>query len=192
MKLLIRIAVFGSLISATSACFKPDYSEKYISLKEDEFKQYQEETKERPSPAARTKSVMRGTSVYITYSQPGVKDRTVWGDLVKYDEIWRTGANEATVLSTTGDLLVQGDTLRAGNYALYTIPRPNKWTVILNSRYNVWGAYDYDITQDVLRFDIKPYELEEQNERMLFDIDEIGTVEFKWDKLGFKFYVMPI
>lgn len=173
-------------------CFSPEYSQNYVSASEEEFAQYKKEAGERPSPPNRTSSTMRNTKVYITYSQPAVQERVIWGELVPYDKIWRTGANEATVFSVTGDVLVNGDTVRAGNYALYTIPSEKNWTVILNTKYDVWGAYDYEIEKDVLRFDVYPTPLDEPQERMAFEIDDMGTVQFAWEKLGFKFYVMPI
>lgn len=189
--MISRTAVLVLSVTMTG-CFAPEYSENYISVDEAEFQQYKEEASERPSPPNRTTATFGDTKIYITFCQPAVKERTIWGDLVPYNEIWRTGANEATVFSATGDVLVNGDTVRAGNYALYTIPGEEKWTVILNTKYDVWGAYDYERKKDVLRFEVTPKNLSEVVERMNFTIDEVGTVDFAWDKLGFQFYVMPI
>ncbi|WP_109830356.1 DUF2911 domain-containing protein [Reichenbachiella versicolor] len=191
-KIGLKRVMFLLVSMSLSGCFSPSYSDKYVSSDPSEFKQYQQETKDRPSPAARENLKFGKSKVYLTYSQPGVKGRTIWGDLVKYDEIWRTGANEATVLSSDTDLLVQGDTLKAGNYALYTIPGRLKWTVILNKKYDVWGAYDYDITKDALRFEVYSYRLDKTEERMKFFIDDTGEVKFAWENIGFKFYIMPI
>ncbi|MFY0627307.1 MAG: DUF2911 domain-containing protein [Reichenbachiella sp.] len=188
---MTKITIILSALTFTG-CFSPEYSQNYVSVDEAKFEQYKEEAGERPSPPNRTSVTMGETKVYITYSQPSVKGRTIWGDLVKYNEIWRTGANEATVFSTTGDVLVNGDTVRAGNYALYTIPSEEKWTVILNTKYDVWGAYDYEVEKDILRFDAYPLLLDDLQEKMTFEIDDLGTVDFSWDNLGFKFYVMPI
>lgn len=177
---------------ALSGCYRPEYPSKFISSDLAEFEAYQKKCASRPSPPARTISSFGDTEVFITYSQPAVKDRTIWGDLVPYKEIWRTGANEATVLSATNDILINGDTLSAGNYALYTIPTENKWTVILNTKYEVWGAYDYDRKLDVLRFEVEPTLVDESKERMTFEIDASGTVQFAWEKLRFDFLVMPL
>lgn len=177
---------------ALSGCYRPEYPSKFISSDLKEFEAYQKKCASRPSPPARAITTMGDTDVFITYSQPGVKERTIWGDLVPYNKIWRTGANEATVLSATGDILVNGDTVLAGNYALYTIPTKDKWTVILNTKYEVWGAYDYDESLDVLRFEVEPSVDNEKIERMSFKIDDTGVVEFTWDKLKFDFLIMPL
>lgn len=186
-KLILLLTPF-----ALSGCYRPEYPSKFISSDLEEFESYQKKCASRPSPPARTLTSFGDTNVFITYSQPGVKGRVIWGDLVPFDKIWRTGANEATVLSSTGDILVNGDTLLAGNYALYTIPTKDKWTVILNTKYEVWGAYDYDASLDVLRFEVEPGLVDEVKERMTFDIDASGTVQFAWDKLRFDFLVMPL
>lgn len=177
---------------AFSGCYRPEYPSKFISSDLKEFESYQKKCASRPSPPARAITTMGDTDVFITYSQPGVKGRTIWGDLVPYDKIWRTGANEATVLSATGDILVNGDTLLAGNYALYTIPSKDKWTVVLNTKYEVWGAYDYDKSLDVLRFEVEPDRNNEKSERMTFSIDNTGVVQFAWDKLKFDFLIHPL
>ncbi len=177
---------------ALSGCYRPEYPSKFISSDLKEFESYQKKCASRPSPPARAITSLGDTDVFITYSQPAVKGRTIWGDLVPYERIWRTGANEATVLSATGDILVNGDTLLAGNYALYTIPSKDKWTVILNTKYEVWGAYDYDQSLDVLRFEVEPTTNNEVSERMTFSVDDAGMIEFAWDKLKFDFLVMPL
>lgn len=186
-KLVLFITPF-----ALSGCYRPEYPSKFISSDLKEFESYKMKCASRPSPPARAITTMGDTDVFITYSQPAVKGRTIWGDLVPNDRIWRTGANEATVLSATGDILVNGDTLLAGNYALYTIPTSDKWTVILNTKYEVWGAYDYDQSLDVLRFEVEPSRDNEISERMTFNIDETGVVVFRWDRLKFDFLVMPL
>ncbi len=188
--------ILGGVVVMTmcglSSCFTPEYSQNYISPNEEDFARYKKEASNRPSPPNRTSTMLEGTKVFITYSQPGVKDRDIWGDLVDYDEIWRTGANEATVFSTLGDVLVNGDTVKAGNYALYTIPTEDNWTIILNTKYDVWGAYDYEIEKDVLRFQVTPSKLPKQVERMAFNIDKSGVVRFAWENLGFSFEVKPL
>ena len=183
--------VLMSLVSL-SGCFAPEYSHNYISPDEKEFEQYKNEASKRPSPPNRSSAMLGDTKVFITYCQPGVKERTIWGDLVDYDEIWRTGANEATVFSTLGDVMVNGQKVMAGNYALYTIPSEDKWTVILNTKYDVWGAYDYEIEKDVLRFEVVPTTLTDMVELMTFNINDSGQVDFAWEKLGFSFEVKPI
>ncbi|SDK61856.1 Protein of unknown function [Catalinimonas alkaloidigena] len=90
----------------------------------------------------------------IHYGQPYRKDRAIFGALVPYHQVWRTGANEATELTTTSDLLIGNKELKAGTYSVYTIPQPNRWTIILNSDLGAWGAYEYTPKKDVLRFEV--------------------------------------
>ena len=111
-------------------------------------------------------STMLGDSVYVkvVYGSPRKNDRQIFGDLVPYGEVWRTGANEATELTTTADLEINGETLPAGTYSVFTIPGEETWTVIFNSGLGQWGAYNYDESKDVLRVEApassteKPYE----------------------------------
>lgn len=177
---------------ALSGCYRPEYPSKFISSDMREFESYQKKCASRPSPPARSITTIDKTDIFVTYSQPAVKERKIWGGLVPYNKVWRTGANEATVLSATGDVLVNGDTLLAGNYALYTIPTEEKWTVILNTKYEVWGAYDYDQSLDVLRFDVVPTTVPDVSERLSFEVDETGVVNFAWDQLRFDFKVQPL
>ncbi|UXX78482.1 DUF2911 domain-containing protein [Reichenbachiella carrageenanivorans] len=177
---------------ALSGCYRPEYPSKFISSDLREFESYQKKCASRPSPPARSLTTIDRTDIFVTYSQPAVKERKIWGGLVPYHKVWRTGANEATVLSATGDILVNGDTLLAGNYALYTIPAEDKWTVILNTKYEVWGAYDYDQSLDVLRFDVVPTIVPDISERLTFEVDETGIVYFAWDRLRFDFKVQPL
>lgn len=108
----------------------------------------------RKSPTAIANIVHQPTDTYIkvVYGQPYKRGRDIFGGLVEFNEIWRTGANEATELLTTNDILFAGKKLDAGIYALFTIPRKDEpWTIILNSKLGQWGAFRYDSEYDVLR-----------------------------------------
>lgn len=87
----------------------------------------------------------------IIYSRPMKKDRKIFGKLVPFGEVWRTGANEATEITLYNDMQVGGQTIHEGTYTLYTIPEKNEWTIILNKDTKVWGAYTYDKSQDAVR-----------------------------------------
>lgn len=87
----------------------------------------------------------------VIYSRPHKRDREVFGKLVPYGEVWRTGANEATELTLYQDMKIAGADVKAGTYTLYTIPEKNEWTVILNRRVHTWGAYEYSDKMDVVR-----------------------------------------
>ncbi len=87
----------------------------------------------------------------VIYSRPQKKDRDVFGSIVPYEKVWRTGANEAAEITFYEDVTFGGKAVGAGTYALFTIPGEKEWTVILNSELHQWGAYGYDASKDVLR-----------------------------------------
>src|SRR5687767_13004731 len=94
----------------------------------------------RPSPKASVMQNVGLTEITIQYSRPGVKGRAIWGSLVPYDKVWRTGANEATTIEFSEDVAINGQKLKKGLYSLHTIPNPNEWTVIFNSVAEQWGS----------------------------------------------------
>lgn len=190
MKSLIIQVISVLALAIVSGCSHHEYAKNYISPNPTDFDQYKREASKRPSPPARTTQNVDGANVFITYCQPSVKGREIWGELVKYDKIWRTGANEATVLTFEKEMSINNETVKPGNYALYTIPGKDKWTVILNTKYDVWGAYDYDSKLDAVRFDVTPVKSEIFEERMIFDLDDKGIVTFSWEYLSFQFAVV--
>lgn len=105
-----------------------------------------------PSPKASVMQVVGVTEVAVTYCSPAVKGRVVWGDLVPFDEVWRTGANSATEISFSTAVQIAGNTVKAGKYALFTIPGRDNWTIILNSNEGQWGSTNYKKELDVVRF----------------------------------------
>jgi len=100
----------------------------------------------------------------IIYSRPHKKGRLVFGELVPYGEIWRTGANQTTELNLFQDVFFEGNKLKTGNYTIYTIPNENEWTIIVNSKLHTWGTYGYDATKDVLRFNVPSITISESRE----------------------------
>ncbi|MDX1702488.1 MAG: DUF2911 domain-containing protein, partial [Melioribacteraceae bacterium] len=86
----------------------------------------------RLSPKSFVGQTIGYTKVMINYGSPGVKERSIWGGLVPYGEVWRTGANEATTIEFDSDVFIEGNKVAAGKYSLFTIPGEDKWTVILN------------------------------------------------------------
>ncbi|MEZ4826536.1 MAG: DUF2911 domain-containing protein [Bacteroidia bacterium] len=148
-----------------------------------------EDKSNRPSPPAVATSTIGGATVTIDYSSPAVKGRTIWGDLVPYGEVWRTGANEATTFTADKNVTINGQALPAGRYGLFTIPTEGDWTVVFNSVADQWGAYEYDESKDVLRVSAKTHPLDESAERLKFDIAADGTVTLSWDKMAVDFTV---
>jgi len=114
----------------------------------------QEPEPPRVSPMASISMRHKDAYVKIVYSRPIKNGREIFGKLVPYGQIWRTGANEATEMTLTREMLINGNTLKAGTYSLFTIPDKDKWTIIINSELGLWGAYNYNPTLDVLRFDV--------------------------------------
>ena len=103
--------------------------------------------------------------------------------------MWRTGANEATTIEFNTDVTINGQALAAGKYGLFSIPREEgEWTVIFNTEWNQWGAYEYDDTKDALRVDVSPEMQEQSTERLKFSV-EGEEVIFNWDKVSWAFSV---
>jgi hypothetical protein len=146
----------------------------------------------RPSPKASVMQNVGLTEITIQYSRPGVKGRTVWGSLVPYDKVWRTGANEATTIEFSEDVSINGQKLKKGLYSLHTIPNPNEWTVIFNSVAEQWGSYSYDEAKDALRVKVKP-EKADFREWMGFEIQDMTTdtakVVMRWENVAVPFTV---
>jgi hypothetical protein len=126
----------------------------------------------RASPNAVVGQTVGTTDVLITYGRPSVRGRVIFGDLVPYGEVWRTGANEATTFTVSKDVTVEGEALPAGTYALFTIPTEEGWTVIFNRAAEQWGAFDHDPAQDALRIEVAPEE-GAATEMMTFAFEDI-------------------
>lgn len=142
----------------------------------------------RPSPYAIDSTMISGIKATIAYSSPGVKKRTIWGELVPYGNMWRTGANEATTFEISGDLILNGKLLEKGKYSVFTIPENQKWIVIFNNDWNQWGSYNYDEKNDALRLEVFSKKTNELQERMKFSFDKNELV-FHWEYLQFNIAV---
>lgn len=141
------------------------------------------------SPPATTKASVDGVSVEVNYSQPSVKGRKIWGDLVPYGKVWRTGANNATTISFSKDVKIDGQTLAAGTYSLFTIPTENDFTFIFNKEAEQWGAYKYDESKDALRIQTEASEVKEHQEVFTIEVNEKGQVILRWDHLMVSFKI---
>lgn len=177
-KLFFSLLVF-SIWFGIFSCSNP-------SAKSNEEKEEGEvkELKERTSPLKFASGNIAGKEIAVAYGAPSVKGRVVWGDLVPYGEVWRTGANEATNISFEKDVKVEGEMVPAGKYSLFTIPRENEpWTIILNSDWDLeHGHFQYNEENDVLRVDVSPT-FESTNQEMLsIEVVQNG-IEIKWEKV---------
>lgn len=145
------------------------------------FAQMPADPKKPASPRDSVSNMINGATITINYGSPSVKGRKIWGGLVPYDAVWRTGANEATRFTTDKDIMVEGKTLPAGTYGFFAIPTKNSWTIIFNSVANQWGAFKYDSSKDVLRVTVTP-QATDKHERLLYTIDSNGF-NLIWDEL---------
>lgn len=146
----------------------------------------------RPSPPAKTSLTVGGNDIAIDYSSPSVKGREIWGKLVPYDQVWRTGANENTTISFSKPVKIEGQPLPAGTYGLHTIPTAGEWTVIFSKDSKAWGSYSYKQENDALRVKVKPQSGDFQ-ERLAFAVqkqnDASANVVLTWEKLKLTFKV---
>jgi len=144
-----------------------------------------------PSPKAKVEQRVGLTDVSIEYSRPAVGGRAVWGALVPFDKVWRTGANSATAFNINKDIEIDGKALKAGEYALFTIPNANEWTFIINSNEGQKGSTDYKESLDLIRFKSKPTVNNSVKERLEFTIDPLsdteGRVTLSWEKVSVSF-----
>lgn len=141
-----------------------------------------------PSPAATVKQKVGLTDVEIIYSRPGVKGREIFGSMIPFGEVWRTGANAATRVSFSTDVMLEGAKLTAGSYELFTVPGKTEWTVIVQKlpEKASWGAYAYKPENDTARVTVKPAMLAKPVETFtigLSDLTDTGAVLFlEWEK----------
>jgi hypothetical protein len=138
------------------------------------------------SPAASFKDTIGLTDVTVEYARPSVKGRKIFGGLVPFGEVWRTGANAATKVTFSTDVNFGGTAVPPGSYALFTIPAEKEWAVILNKVTGQWGSYAYDAKNDVARVTVKPAALTELVETMTIGLGDLrtasATLSIAWEK----------
>ena len=123
--------------------------------------------------------------VTINYSRPNVRGRAVFGSLVPYGQVWRTGANSATTINFSEDVKVQGTTVPAGEYELFTIPGKTEWTIIISKGSKEWGAYTYKEADDLVRFKVKPVMLKDKLETFTIQFTDVyetaAKLQLAWE-----------
>ena len=154
----------------------------------------QDDKSKRPSPPATVTQKVGATTISINYSQPSVKGRTIGkagdGGVEPIDgEVWRTGANEATVFEVDNDVKVEGKALPKGKYALFTLVNDGEWTIIFNKTWKQWGAFKYKQADDALRVAVKADKADPFAEKMAFTIDAKGKVTLLWGDRKVEFSV---
>lgn len=146
----------------------------------------------RVSPAVTVTHDLGTASLKLEYARPAVKGRRVWGGLVPYGQVWRAGANAATVLTFSDPVRIGGKEVPAGSYALFAIPGPETWTWVLNRQAKQWGAYFHKPAEDVVRWEAKPRAIPAQ-EWLSYAVEPDGErawrVELRWDRLAVPFEV---
>lgn len=137
------------------------------------------------SPPSYVRTQVGLTTVEIEYGRPSVRDRKIFGGLIPYGEVWRTGANEATKITFSTDVTFGGKAVPAGSYALFTIPGEKEWTVILNKATGLWGSYQYDKANDLARVTAKKRELARPIESFTIDLhhlrDDSAYLSLMWE-----------
>lgn len=139
-----------------------------------------------PSPASTLKQRVGVTDIEITFARPGMKGRKIFGGLVPYGKIWRTGANTATKIVFSTPVKLNGAAIPAGTYELFTIPGETEWTVIIHQHKSQWGSYKYDAANDVARVTAKPIALASPIENFAIGLNDLrdtsATMYLAWEK----------
>lgn len=151
--------------------------------------QYQTQQTKSFSPEDHVNFSSNGVNITVFYNRPYKKDREIFGSLVPYDKVWRTGANEATTFESNKELTIEGHVLRRGKYSLWTIPGKEKWTFIFNSQYGQWGVNsagepNRDPTRDVLTVDARPVTHDTVFEQLTIAFEKTGgeaEMVLMWD-----------
>lgn len=140
----------------------------------------------RPSPAGKVSQTVGLTEISVEYSSPAVKGRKVWGALVPYGEVWRTGANQTTKITFSKDVTIGSTAVPAGSYAFFAIPTANAWTLILNKDFNQGGSANYKQELDVVRVQVQPKAILHR-ERLAYVVsdftDDSASVDLEWEKV---------
>jgi hypothetical protein len=123
--------------------------------------------------------------ITVTYSRPNIRGREIFGGLVPYGKVWRTGANSATLIKFTDDVKIEGKVIPAGEYGLFTVPGKDEWTVIISKGSKQWGAYAYNEADDLARFKVKPAKLKDKVETFTIEMANVyetsSMLVIKWE-----------
>lgn len=145
------------------------------------------------SPAASISQKIGLTDVSVTYSRPSSKGRKIFGTLVPYGDVWRTGANASTKITFSTDVKVEGKNVPQGTYALYTIPDKKEWTIILSENLDLWGAIGYTADKDILRFTVPAKKTAEKYETMEISFNDMtdsgANLNLHWEKTAVGFHI---
>lgn len=139
------------------------------------------------NPKAIVQQKVAATDIEIIYNRPTVRGRQIFGNLVPYDQVWRTGSDASTKISFSTSVLIEGKAVVAGTYELFTIPGKEKWIVILQESHSQWGSYGYDAARDVMRCVVTPMMMNDRVESFTISIDDVKSDEailnISWDQV---------
>lgn len=148
-------------------------------------------------PASSTQTIIQGLgirNIILTYQRPNMNNRVIFGDLVPYNEVWRTGANNIPTITLDEEVTIQGKTVPAGSYGIFTIPTPTNWTIILSKNPKQWGAYQYKQEDDFLRFEVPSKALSEKVETFTMQFEDVTPnstqLTLAWDKVKVGFSIV--
>lgn len=174
MRKFIRVALCLSLITAASLAVTS-----FVRAAEEK----------RASPHEQTTLTLGGKKITVEYGRPFKKGRDIFGGLVPWDQVWRTGADEATTLATDADIVIGSLKVPKGKYSLFTMPvgKGKEWTLIVNKEFDQWGAYKYDRTKDLGRTSLKVDAAPASTEQLTIALEAQGdqksaTFKIIWDK----------
>lgn len=140
------------------------------------------------SPLEKATGMINGATIEINYGSPSVRERKIWGELVPFNEVWRAGANEATIFQTDKDLIIEGSKLPAGKYSFFVIPNKTECVIIFNKEAKQWGAYKYNAKEDQLRVTVKQITTDSSTEKLVYRFNG-NDVVLSWDNWNIGFAV---
>lgn len=144
------------------------------------------EAQRRASPHEQTSATIGGKKITIDYGRPYMKGRKIFGGLVPFGQVWRAGADEATMLTTDADLTIGGLNVPKGSYALFAIPEANHWTLVVNKVAKQWGAFNYDQSKDLGRTEMKVSAAGAPLEQFTISLEaaggDRGVLKMAWDR----------
>lgn len=135
------------------------------------------------SPRKQVNGTIGHVSVDIDFGAPSVRERSIWGELVPYNKIWRAGANENTTISFDEKVIIDTKTILPGKYGFFIIPNENKdWTLILSSENDAWGSNSYNENDDIIRLEVTPQFVDENQEELSYELTNDG-IAIAWEKV---------
>ena len=188
MKNVFYLAILSLLIVA---CKDKKQNQSVDQHQNHKMEESTSNSKKTLSPHKYAMAMIGDAHIHIDYSAPSVRGRIIFGGLLAYCEVWQSGAHNATWIETNRDILINENLLKAGKYGFFTIPTKDKLTIILNKNWNQHGKDDYNVDDDVLRFDVTPEISEQITEQLTYQVEKLnnkeGIISLSWEKLSLSF-----